>query len=51
MSWLGEDLADQTGRGLFNDVGLAIFDTTSLYFEGDGGETLGHNGHFKVGCD
>ena len=67
MSWLGEELADQTGRGLaprttkdlieeqvfsrrrnlFNDVGLAIFDTTSLYFEGDGGETLGHNGHSK----
>ena len=34
-------------RSLFNDVGLAIFDTTSLYFEGDGGETLGHNGHSK----
>jgi DDE family transposase len=67
MVWLGEELADQTGRGLaprttkdlieeqvfserrslFNDVGLAIFDTTSLYFEGDGGETLGHNGHSK----
>jgi hypothetical protein len=67
MAWLGEELADQTGRGLaprttkdlieeqvfssrrslFNDVGLAIFDTTSLYFEGDGGETLGHNGHSK----
>jgi hypothetical protein len=67
MAWLGEELADQTGRGitpratkdlieeqlfakrrsLFNDVGLAIFDTTSLYFEGDGGETLGCNGHSK----
>jgi transposase len=34
-------------RSLFNDVGLAIFDTTSLYFEGDGGETLGRNGHSK----
>jgi hypothetical protein len=67
MAWLGEELADQTGRGLaprtnkdlieerlfakrrslFNDVGLAIFDTTSLYFEGEGGETLGRNGHSK----
>ncbi len=34
-------------RSLFNDVGLAIFDTTSLYFEGDGGTTLGRNGHSK----
>ena len=67
MAWPGEELADQTGRGLvprtpkdlieeqvfserrslFNDVGLAIFDTTSRYFEGDGGETLGHTGHSK----
>jgi hypothetical protein len=34
-------------RSLFNDVGLAIFDTTSLYFEGKGGTTLGRNGHSK----
>jgi transposase len=34
-------------RNLFNDVGLAIFDTTSLYFEGGGGNTLGRNGHSK----
>jgi hypothetical protein len=34
-------------RDLFNDVGLAIFDTTSLYFEGEGGTTLGENGHSK----
>ncbi len=67
MAWLGEELADQQGRGLvprtnkdlieehlfakrrslFNDVGLAIFDTTSLYFEGEGGTTLGRNGHSK----
>src|SRR5271157_360128 len=67
MSWLGEELADQKGRGLaprtnkdlieehlfakrrnlFNDVGLAIFDTTSLYFEGEGGNTLGRHGHSK----
>jgi hypothetical protein len=67
MAWLGEELADQNGRGLaprtnkdlieeqlfakrrnlFNDVGLAIFDTTSLYFEGEGSKTLGRNGHSK----
>jgi transposase len=34
-------------RSLFNDVGLAIFDTTSLYFEGEGGKTIGRNGHSK----
>ena len=34
-------------RSLFNDVGLAIFDTTSLYFEGEGGTTLGRHGHSK----
>jgi len=67
MAWLGEELADQQGRGLvphtnkdlieeqlfakrrslFNDVALAIFDTTSLYFEGQGGTTLGRHGHSK----
>lgn len=34
-------------RSLFNDVSLAIFDTTSLYFEGQGGQTLGQYGHSK----
>jgi len=34
-------------RNLFNDVGLAIFDTTSLYCEGEGGKTLGRRGHSK----
>jgi hypothetical protein len=34
-------------RNLFNDVGLAIFDTTGLYFEGGGGNTLGRNDHSK----
>src|SRR5271169_4766979 len=34
-------------RSLFNDVGLAIFDTTSRYFEGGGGTTLGRHGHSK----
>src|SRR5271166_2491206 len=34
-------------RNLFNDVGLAIFDTTSLYFEGEGGKARGRHGHSK----
>ena len=28
-------------RDLFTGLSLAFFDTTSLYFEGDGGETIG----------
>jgi hypothetical protein len=67
MGWLGDELADQTGRGLgprttkdlveerlfvsrnglFNEVSLVFLDTTSLYFEGEGGETLGQYGHSK----
>jgi transposase len=34
-------------RDLFTDLDLVFFDTTSLYFEGDGGETLGQYGHSK----
>jgi hypothetical protein len=34
-------------RHLFTDLSLAFFDTTSLYFEGEGGETLGRRGHNK----
>lgn len=35
-------------RDLFNgNLRLVFFDTTSLYFEGAGGETLGHHGHSK----
>jgi transposase len=32
---------------LFSGVDLFFFDTTSIYFEGAGGETLGHRGHSK----
>ena len=28
-------------RDLFTGLDLVFFDTTSLYFEGDGGETIG----------
>jgi hypothetical protein len=34
-------------RDLFTNLDLVFFDTTSIYFEGDGGETLGQYGHSK----
>ena len=37
----------QVVRDLFSDLSGAFMDTTSLYFEGRGGETLGQNGHSK----
>jgi transposase len=35
------------GRDLFTQVEVVFFDTTSLYFEGRGGESLGQFGHSK----
>lgn len=34
-------------RHLFTELDLVFFDTTSIYFEGEGGETLGQFGHSK----
>jgi hypothetical protein len=34
-------------RDLFSELELVLFDTTSLYFEGHGGESLGQYGHPK----
>ena len=34
-------------RDLFSELEVVFFDTTSLYFEGEGGESLGHYGHSK----
>jgi transposase len=34
-------------RDLFTGLELVFFDTTSIYFEGQGGETLGRKGHSK----
>jgi hypothetical protein len=65
--WLGEELADQGGRGLgprttkdlveerlfalrntlFSELSLLFLDTSSLYFEGAGGQSLGQYGHSK----
>ena len=34
-------------RDLFSELAIVFFDTTSLYFEGHGGESLGQYGHSK----
>jgi hypothetical protein len=34
-------------RDLFTDLDIVFFDTTSIYFEGEGGDTLGQYGHSK----
>jgi hypothetical protein len=42
-----EEALFDRGRDLFSEVGLVFFDTTSIYFEGEGGETIGQYGHSK----
>jgi hypothetical protein len=42
-----EEALFQRRRDLFSQVSLVFFDTTSLYFEGAGGDTLGAHGHSK----
>ena len=37
----------QHNRDLFSELELVFFDTTSLYFQGNGGESLGQYGHSK----
>jgi hypothetical protein len=34
-------------RDLFTDLSVEFMDTTSLSFEGEGGESLGENGYLK----
>ncbi len=53
MAWLGEskdaverDLFETT-KDLFTELDMVFFDTTSIYFEGEGGQTLGEYGHSK----
>lgn len=41
-----EQLFDQR-RDLFSEVDLVFFDTTSIYFEGQGGQSLGQHGFSK----
>jgi hypothetical protein len=60
MAWLGEEIGEarwmtdaveealyRQRQDLFGELSIAFFDTTSLYFEGAGGETLGQRGHSK----
>ena len=53
MAWLGESKDAVEGslftatRDLFTGLDMVFFDTTSIYFEGEGGETLGSRGHSK----
>ena len=42
-----EEALFERRRDLFTEVDLVFFDTTSIYFEGQGGETLGQYGHSK----
>ena len=37
----------QVRRDLFTGLDVVFFDTTSIYFEGEGGETIGQLGHSK----
>jgi transposase len=42
-----EELLFARRRDLFTTVDIVFFDTTSLYFEGHGGESIGQYGHSK----
>lgn len=53
MSWLGDNrerIEDELffrNRDLFSSLSVVFFDTTTLYFEGAGGEALGRKGYSK----
>ena len=60
MAWLGDEATDgrpmtdtieealyRHRQPLFRELSVAFFDTTSLYFEGQGGATLGQRGFSK----
>lgn len=42
-----EEQLFQRRRDLFTNLDLVFFDTTSIYFEGEGGESIGQRGHSK----
>ena len=44
---LVEEAMFRRHRNLFSGLELVFFDTTSIYFEGEGGQTLGQFGHSK----
>src|SRR6201994_2992277 len=43
----GEERLFARRRSLFSDLSVVFMDTTSIYFEGEGGATLGERGHSK----
>ena len=53
MAWLGEnrerieEAVFESNRDLFTSLSVVFFDTTSIYFEGAGGEELGARGYSK----
>ena len=44
--WIEEQLFEQR-RDLFSAIDLVFFDTTSIYFEGEGGQEIGQYGNSK----
>ena len=44
---LVEEALFERRRDLFTSLSLVFFDTTSIYFEGEGGQSLGQHGHSK----
>jgi transposase len=44
--WIEEELFEPR-RDLFSEIDLVFFDTTSLYFEGEGGQEIGRHGKSK----
>src|ERR1022692_1449513 len=44
--WIEEELFEQR-RDLFSQIDLVFFDTTSIYFEGQGGQEIGRHGKSK----
>ena len=44
---LVEEALFQRRQDLFTDLHIVFFDTTSIYFEGEGGQTIGRHGHSK----
>jgi hypothetical protein len=44
--WIEEELFEQR-RDLFSEIDLVFFDTTSIYFEGQGGQEIGRHGKSK----
>lgn len=44
-----EEALFQRGRDLLTEIDVAFFDTTTLFFEGEGGDSIGARGHNKDG--